>query len=137
MCGRHTNDHASCTPGDKVAAGLTGTPAGQCTLVQRIGPHVVILGKDVTISTTLNPEIEVSLKSSWKAVPGSTSTSKKQREAKTKSRRLHGTFALLWRAVLPREVTKFSYIVLTASLQKVNLVPLQVSVLQSKTVQGL
>lgn len=55
-----TKDHASCTPGDKVTAGLTGTLAGQCALVQRIGPHVVILGKDVTISTTLNPEIEVS-----------------------------------------------------------------------------
>lgn len=54
-----TKDHASCTPGDKVTAGLTGTLAGQCALVQ-IGPHVVILGKDVTISTTLNPEIEVS-----------------------------------------------------------------------------
>lgn len=55
-----TSDSVFCKPGDEVATRLIGTAGGQCTLVDSIGPNLVILNKDVTINTTLRPEIKVS-----------------------------------------------------------------------------
>nr|XP_019792152.1 uncharacterized protein LOC109550222 [Tursiops truncatus] len=120
-----TGDHVFCMPGDKAATGPIGTPGGQCTLVQRIGPNLVISGKDVTINTTLNPEIKVSQAVLGRQFLAALKPQRSKEKPKQNSDTLHGTFALLWRAVLPKrnDFSGFPYIVPNGVPRKVNLVP--------------